>query len=313
MPTTEQVVEQLNSHMGIPDAVRFDIGQGGLIRAVLTAGGAKAHVYLHGGHVTHFQPANQSPVIFMSGASRYEIGKPIRGGVPICFPWFGPKTGAPTAPMHGFARDRNWKFKTVERLPDGSVTVTLVLKWSAGLQEHWPHRFSATHAITLDGRGDRVILDFAVKNLNAADSEEPNLTYEAALHTYFAVSDVRNIQITGLENTTYIDKVDQMNLKQQDAVPIKITGETDRVYVSTDAHCTIDDPGLSRKIVVEKYESKSTIVWNPWINKAKAMADFGDQEWPSMVCIETANVGDNAITLKPKQAHTMSAIIRVET
>lgn len=312
MPTTDDVVEQLNSHMGIPDAVRFDIGQGGLIRAILTAGGAEAHVYMHGAHVTHFQPVNQPPVIFMSGASRFEVGKPIRGGVPICFPWFGPKADDANAPMHGIARDRNWKFKTVERLPDGSVTVTLILKWSASLQQLWPHRFSATHAITLDARGDRLILDFTVKNLNPLDAPAPDLTCEAALHTYLAVSDVRNIQITGLDNVTYIDKVDQFTLKQQAPTPITITGETDRVYLNTDAHCTLHDPGHNRRIVVEKYESQSTVVWNPWINKAKAMADFGDDEWPSMVCIETANVGKNAITLKPKQAHTMSAILRVE-
>lgn len=310
VPTNESVIEQFNTHMGIPEALRFEAGQGGLIRAALTAGGAEAHVYLHGAHVTHFQPANEPPVLFLSQKSRFETGKAIRGGVPICFPWFGPKADDPKAAMHGLARDRNWKFKTVERLPDGSVTAVLILKWSPALLNLWPHRFTATHAITLDARGDRLTMEFAVKNLNAPDA--PPLSFEAALHTYLAVSDVRGATITGLENTTYIDKTDGFARKPQDGNPITIAGETDRVYLNTATTSTVHDPGLGRRLIVEKVNSSSTVVWNPWINKAKAMADFGDDEWPGMVCIETANVGENAVTIKPKTSHSMKAVVRVE-
>ncbi len=311
MITSDEVVEQLNSHMGIPEAVRFETGQGGLIRAVLTAGGAEAHVYLHGAHVTHFQPAGQPPALFISQSSRFEAGKAIRGGVPICFPWFGPKADDATAPMHGLARDRAWKFKTVERMPDGSITVVLILKWSNALLEQWPHRFSATHTITLDSRGDRLTMELAVKNLNPPDMPM-SFDFEEALHTYLCVSDVNQVHVTGLENTSYIDKVDQFARKQQNADPIRFTGETDRVFLNTQTRCTIHDPGHARRIIIDKANSNSTVVWNPWINKAKAMADFGDDEWPGMVCIETANVGDNKITLKPKQTHVMKAVVQVE-
>lgn len=312
MAKTEAVVEQLNAHMSIPDRVRFDAGQGGLIRAIVSAGGAEAHVYLHGAHVTHFQPAGGAPALFMSKESRFENGKAIRGGVPICFPWFGPKADDPKAAMHGLARDRAWKFKTVDSLPDGSVTVVLILKWSAALLDLWPHRFSATMTVTLDGRGDRLSMELAVKNLDAADGPE-SLKFEAALHTYLAISDVQKIQVTGLENTTYIDKVDQFTRKPQGPDPIAFTGETDRVYLNTTTSCTVHDPGMNRRLIVDKSNSNTTVVWNPWINKAKAMADFGDEEWPGMVCIETANVGENAVTLKLKQSHLMKTVVRVET
>jgi glucose-6-phosphate 1-epimerase len=298
--------------MGVPEALRFDAGQGGLIRAVMTAGGAEAHVYLHGAHVLHFQPAGQPPALFASRESRFETGKPIRGGVPICFPWFGPRAGDASAAMHGFARDRNWKFKTVERLPDGSINVTLVLKWSPTLLQLWPHRFTATHSITLDARGDRLTMELAVKNLGAPEPAPAPFSFEAALHTYLAVGDVHQATVTGLENASYIDKTDSFARKQQPAEPIRVTGETDRVFVNAAGATTLHDPALKRRIVIEKSNSNSTVVWNPWVDKSKAMADFGDDEWPGMICIETANVADNAVTLKPKQGHTMKAVVRVE-
>lgn len=302
--------------MGIAGLVRFEPGSNGLVRAVLTtggaggAGGAEAHVYLHGAHVSHFQPAGQRPVLFLSQSSHFEAGKPIRGGVPICFPWFGPKADDPKAAMHGFARDRQWKFKTVERLPDGSVSLVLVLKWSAATQQLWPHRFSATHTVTLDARGDTLSMELACKNLDVADL--PPLKIEEALHTYLAVGDIRQVRITGLENTEYIDKVDAFARKRQGSEPITFTGETDRVFLNTTSACVVHDPAWGRRIHIEKSGSNTTVVWNPWINKAKAMADFGDDEWPGMVCVETANAADNAVMLKPRQSHVMKALLRAE-
>ncbi|MEX2213884.1 MAG: D-hexose-6-phosphate mutarotase [Phycisphaeraceae bacterium] len=301
-----KVIDQLNAHMGIPAGIRFEAGEGGLVRAAITAGGATAHVYLHGAHVTHFQPAGQEPLIFMSKASRFESGKPIRGGVPVCFPWFGAKADDPKAAAHGFVRDRNWKFKTVEKQPDGSINVTLILKWSPRTLELWPHHFSATYSVTLHGDGQRLSLELTAKNLNPSDGEP--ITFEAALHTYLLIGDIHQARVTGLNNVEYIDKVDSFTRKrQQDA--ITFTGETDRVYLSTTAACEVTDPAMKRRIRIEKSGSNTTVVWNPWINKAKAMADFGDDEWPNMMCIETANAGENAVTIQPKKSHAMKTVI----
>jgi glucose-6-phosphate 1-epimerase len=136
------------------------------------------------------------------------------------------------------------------------------------------------------------------------------LTFEEALHTYFLVGDIRKASVSGLENTEYLDKVDGFKRKTQAAEPVRIAGETDRVYIGTSSTCTIQDPVLKRSITVEKEGSLSTVVWNPWINKSKAMQDFGDEEWPGMLCVETANVGDAAVTLEAGQTHRMKATIQ---
>ena len=135
--------------------------------------------------------------------------------------------------------------------------------------------------------------------------------FEDALHTYFAVSDVRETSTTGLENTGYVDKTDAQQRKTQGPEPIRITAETDRVYENTRKICVVDDPGLKRKITVEKSGSQTTVVWNPWIAKAAAMADFGDEEWPGMLCVETANAGANILTLPPGKTHSTRAVISV--
>jgi glucose-6-phosphate 1-epimerase len=149
-------------------------------------------------------------------------------------------------------------------------------------------------------------MTFEVENRDATP-----FTYEAALHTYFHVSDAREVEVTGLEGVEFIDKVDAGTRKQQGAEPLRFTGETDRVFVQTTAPVTLHDPGMKRRIVVEKTGSLTTVVWNPWIAKSAAMADFGDDEWPGMVCIETANAGENAVTLAPGAVHLMSTLISV--
>jgi glucose-6-phosphate 1-epimerase len=136
-------------------------------------------------------------------------------------------------------------------------------------------------------------------------------TFEQALHTYFAVGDVRQASLDGLQNTEYIDKVDSFRRKLQPAEAIRITGETDRVYLKTRSTCVVRDPVLQRTITVDKENSASTVVWNPWIDKARAMPDFGDDEWPRMLCVETANVGDGAVRLEGGQIHRMRAHIKV--
>ena len=136
--------------------------------------------------------------------------------------------------------------------------------------------------------------------------------FEDALHTYFSVSDVRNISITGLEQSRYIDKLDGAAEKPATGVAIEFIGETDRVYFDSDSECHLHDPGRKRTIAISTSGSQSTVVWNPWIAKSARMPDFGDHEWPEMVCIETANVGVNAVELAPKSIHSTTVVIRVQ-
>jgi glucose-6-phosphate 1-epimerase len=291
----------LRSRHEIPAALEFREGPGGLVRAELASGTAQAHVYLHGANVTHYGPAGRKPVLFASARSFYAPDKAIRGGVPVIFPWFGSRPGAPTAPQHGFARVAEWTVLGAER-SDGAVSILLGLASSEATRAVWPFDFEARYRVTLG-----VALDLALEIRNASARA---FTFEEALHTYLAVTDVTEIAVTGLAGATYIDKTDGLRRKRQDGEPVRIAGETDRVYLGTRTACVVDDPRGSRRLVVEKSGSATTVVWNPWRDKAKAMADLGDEEWRSMVCIETANAVDDAVTLQPGERHEMRASIR---
>lgn len=266
---------------------------------------ATAEIYLHGAHVTHFQPrSSPHPVLWMSKSSLFKPDKAIRGGVPICFPWFGPKPDDAKAPAHGFARVRDWTVESVERDPAGAVVATFGLKSDDATKRSWNADFVARYIVMI---ANELSLRFTVQNRG-----RERVRYEAALHSYFTVGDIRRTEVRGLESASYLDRLQPGKTFTQDHIPIRFDRETDRTYINTDAVTTIVDPVLERRIINRKFNSQSTVVWNPWIDKAKAMADFGDDEWPGMLCIETANAGPNAVELEPGQSHSMSAIISVE-
>jgi len=278
------------SSFDVPGIIRIDEGRGSLPRVSITGDQATAEIYLHGAHLTQWTPRGAKPVLFMSEKSWFEPNKPIRGGVPVCFPWFGPK---PDSPAHGFARIRSWDLKSCAVQPDGAVRA----------------------AFQLESDESTIGLTFTVGRTLGMDLEvraKTPFTFEEALHTYFAVADVRHVSVEGLANTDYLDKVENFKRKTQSPEPIRIAGETDRVYLNTTSTCVVRDPGLGRTITVEKEGSGTTVVWNPWIAKAKAMPDFGDDEWPGMICVETANVGDGAVRLEAGRSHLMKVRIRVE-
>jgi glucose-6-phosphate 1-epimerase len=289
---------------GYPDGERLEKGPGGLDRLALHAAEGEALVYLQGAHVAHFQPKGERPVLWMSTESRFEAGKPLRGGVPICFPWFGPKAGAPEAPMHGFARILPWTVSAVTPAADGGRRAVLELTAEAGARGGFPRELSLSLGVTV-GRSLR--MELTVRNVDSAA-----VTFEAALHSYFAVSDVRQVRIRGLEGVSYVDKTAAMARKPGESTPIAIAAETDRVYLGAKGTVTVEDPGWQRRIIVTKAGSATTVVWNPWVAKAKAMPDFGDEEWTGMLCVETANAMDDAITLAPGASHVMTATLEVQ-
>lgn len=286
---------------------RIEKGSGNLDRLTITAAEGDAHVYLHGAHVTYFQPRGARPVLFLSEKSQFVGGAPgkaIRGGVPVCFPWFGPNAVLPSAPAHGFARLLAWRCGSVVDEPGGDVTATLHLAPNPYTKTLFAYDFEATLRVRV---GARLTLELGVRNTSSVP-----FTIEEALHSYFAVGDARRVSITGLETVAYLDKTEGGVRKEAAGAPIRFTGETDRVYPHTTARVTIEDPVWQRRIHVDKAGSASTVVWNPWVAKAKAMADFGDDEWPAMACVETANVGGEAVSVDPGAAHTMRAALSVE-
>jgi glucose-6-phosphate 1-epimerase len=281
--------------ISLPPSVRLEAGAGGLPRLEIASRHGRAELYFQGAHLTAWHPAGaEQPVLWLSAESRFEPGKAIRGGVPICFPWFGANAADPSAPAHGFARTRDWTLIDVQEDTDNVVTLVLELAGSD---------FRARYHVTV---GPSLTLALEVHNPGSAP-----FRYEEALHSYFSVSDIHQVTITGVEQVDYLDKVANFARRNQGGDPVRFSGETDRVYLNTRASCQIHDTGLRRIITIHKRDSDDTVIWNPWIDKARAMADFGDDEWSRMVCVETCNVNDHAQTLAPGASHTMTAIIDV--
>ena len=297
-------IDDLERRFGIPGTVRFEADANGLIHALVETPHAEAIAYLHGAHLTHYQARGGRPVLFTSTQSRFQGGQPIRGGVPIVFPWFGPHGADSSAPMHGFARVVEWRLGAVRREPDGSVVLCFDLDSARATHPAWPHAYAARYSVRI---GPRLELSLEVTN-----PSDRIVTYEEALHTYFAVEDVRAVEIRGLAGAAYLDKTDGMKRKTQESEPLRIIGETVRIYLGTRATCVLDDPTAGRRLFVEKWGSDTTVVWNPWVAQARTMPDFGDEEWPRMLCIETANVGEYAIHLPPGARHLLGVGITTE-
>jgi glucose-6-phosphate 1-epimerase len=289
-------LEDLRKHE-IPERVTIVQGSGDLPKIKVKTDRSAAEIYLLGAHVTGFQKNGELPLLFMSQASQFVLGKAIRGGVPIIFPWFGAREGFPS---HGFARVTEWEWESSSAAPDGSVTLRFRLP-TAAHATHSPSE-NVTFAVTVS---DQLSMELTVANLSRTE----NLSFENCLHTYFAVGDIAEVEITGLTGTKYIDKVDNFTAKMESAAAVRIGSETDRVYLDTAGPLEIHDSRLHRKIRVEKINSASTVVWNPWADKAKQMSDFGDDEYKQMLCVEAGNVAQNKINLAPGKSASLKVIL----
>jgi D-hexose-6-phosphate mutarotase len=275
-----------------------------LTKITLSNPNSTATIYNNGAHVSSWIPKGQRDVLFMSSKSNFQPGKAIRGGVPIIFPWFGGREGHPQSPAHGFARTLPWTVAQVDRREDGACALTLELHSDKATLEIWPYDFTLRFTVAAEKT--------LTMTLTVVNTGSRPFTFEEALHTYLAVGDINKCSISGLAGSTFIDKVDGFKRKPQGPEEIVITGETDRVYLATQSECVVTDAAWNRKLFVAKENSAATVVWNPWIAKAKAMSDFGDEDWPGMVCVETCNVADHAVTLEPGTSHAMTAIVGVK-
>jgi glucose-6-phosphate 1-epimerase len=287
----------------IENVLRIERLPGGLSRAVVSTPEAQADVHLQGAHVTHWTPQGQHPVLFVSPISRFVPGKAIRGGVPIVWPWFGPRRAGRPGPDHGFARITDWDLES-SRLHDGKVEIGLALTPNDVSRNLGYEDFRVTFRLTI---GATLRMELETHN----DSRE-ELRYEEALHSYFAIADINRVSIAGLQGTTYIDQTDKFQRKQQGDEPIRIAKETDQIHLNTLGTCVLHDEVWDRRIVVEKSGSDSTVVWNPWIEKTKTLSDMRAEDWRKMLCVESANVRDNAITLAPGASHKLTVSIYVE-
>jgi glucose-6-phosphate 1-epimerase len=299
---SQPTIAEPDQKFGIPGLARVSVGNGGLPRVIVSTPRARGEMYLHGGHVTSWTPTDASDVFYCSPNTIWQDGVAIRGGVPVCFPWFGDNAGDPTAPPHGFVRAKAWSLQSIEQLGE-DVAVSMFTESSDDTRKWWPFDFRLVCCATF---GAQLKLELIVTNTGAVP-----FAFEEALHAYFAVGDVETATLRGLDSTRFIDKVDHHAEKTQ-LGDLRLSSETDRIYLDTRHDIDVIDLALGRQLALRKENSSTTVVWNPWAEKSAAIRDLGPGQWRHFVCVETSNVGPCAVRLGPRETHTITAHILCE-
>ncbi|NQU32789.1 MAG: D-hexose-6-phosphate mutarotase [Bacteroidetes bacterium] len=296
-------IEELEDKFSIEGEVGFAELENDLIFITVSNKYADADICLYGAHITNFKPHRTMEILWMSPESNFQEGSPIRGGIPVCFPWFGPHKTDSDKPMHGFARLMYWDVLEVTAQPTGETFVRLQLCSSEETMEYWPPNFCAEMIIVV---GKTLSATLKVTNT----SSEP-FEYTSALHSYFSLSAIENITIEGLQNTKYIDQVESGDFVQE-LPALEIQKAETRHYYDTDATCVINDSIYGRRISVAKSGSKITTVWNPGEEACSKMDDLPDDAYHTFVCVETVNAFNDVIKLAPGETHETSTKIGLE-
>ena len=304
MPT--QTPESLQ-HFAIQDHLTFHVGDGtgnhDLLAARITTPAAEATVILQGAHLTRWNPRGTEPAIYLSPKSAFAPEKPIRGGIPVLYPWFANGWDGKHQPMHGFARITEWTVESTHLDPTGDVTLTLTLPSTPDLQNAGYGQCAATIHFVV---GRELAITLEVTNHGTAP-----IVFEEGLHTYFAIGDIHQTTTEGLQGTTYIDKRDNFAKKVQTDRLLHYTRDVDQVHLSTASPLTIHDAANHRDIHVVKGGSDTTVTWNPWSVMTPNLPDLAPDSWQHFVCVETVNAADNRITLQPGQTHRMSSTVHI--
>jgi len=292
---------ELDRRFGIRGVATVGEGHGGLPRVQITGSFGEGEMYLHGAHVTSWKPVGGDEVLFVSSKSRWEEGQAIRGGIPICFPWFRAKVDDAHAPAHGFVRTKMWQLESIAE-NDGRVAVSTFTESDAETRRWWPAEFRLVHRVIF---GSELKLDLVCTNTGTTP-----LRFEEALHTYNRVADVARVRLQGLDTVRFLDNTDANKEKTQRG-DVVIASQTDNAYVDTESEIDLLDAHMRRRIRLKKANSLTTVVWNPCRDGAARLRDLGDGEWTQFLCVEASNILGAAVLLEPGQTHTMSAALSV--
>jgi len=278
----------------------------------ITSDSAELLVAQQGAQVLSYQRLGEPPLLWLSDQALFNRGKSVRAGVPVCWPWFGNLQRNPEAvrkqfngseaPAHGLVRGRDWQLLGIDSSGD-AVQLSFTLPETQGDLPGWPHQVELTLTIRM---GEDLSLDLTSRNLG----NDP-VTLSQALHSYFAVSDVRSVSVEGVKGRDYIETLADWEQRTQQA-DLTFSGETDRIYLDTPAELAIVDPAWNRRVRVSTRGSQSAVIWNPWTERAAQLPDMADDGWQRMLCIETANVWDDIVELEPGASHTLSLTLSSE-
>ena len=299
---TSPDIDALNTGFGRGNRLQFSAGEAGMTKVDITFNKARLELYLQGAHITRYQLGADVEVLWVSESANYQPGTAIRGGIPLCWPWFGVDIENPDRPQHGYARTS--VFGVVSTLADEQAT-SIVLS------------LDPAQAPCPDGH-NKVGLEFEIRlsealwmeirSLNLSDS---TLTLSNALHSYFSISNHAKVTIPAVTGLTYLDKL-QNYMPQQQSSAISINGEVDRVYQAPPEAIDLLDSGKGINTTIRSWGNNNLVIWNPGQQKAQLMADFDDDGYEQMICIEPANALDQSITLQPGECHRLGQRIKIE-
>lgn len=295
-------IDQLNIDYGIDGQLKFVTGSGGLPFIKIHNQSAAALISLHGGQILSFRPHGaDADLLFLSKKSIYGEGKAIRGGVPVCWPWFGPDPKGLQRPNHGFVRQHLWQVTSTD-VTDNETKLSLQFIESQKKERTWRKPFLLSLEFTI---GQTLTL-----KLNTYNTGDSPFTITQAFHSYFRVGDINQVQVLGLEGCNYFDKLDQGREKTQSG-NVTIAEEVDRIYENVEHRLVLIDKSLKRKIEINSQNCKTGVVWNPWQKTSKKMADLGNQDYKHFVCVETGNIAFDLITIPPSGNHSLLSSFRI--
>ena len=263
-------------------------GDAGLPLLLVENSQGRAVIALQGAHAIEFQPAGQREMLWLSPKCKLQPETPIRGGIPLCLPWFGPGPDGKSA--HGFVRTKPWALASAEIAASGATRVVLELAGDASTCALWPHSFVFRMEFEV---GETLTL-----RLSATNRSNQTASFAFAFHTYFAVPDVAKVRVTGLEDTTYIDKLDNGSRQRQTGA-VTISDATDRIYLDVPAIQTIESG--EGKIAIQS-DAACAVVWNAW-NNDRNIADMGEGNHVGHLCVERGEIADRALTIQPGETY----------
>ena len=292
-------IEQLNAEYGISNKAKFVEGKGGFPVIEVNNEYAQATISLYAGQLLSYKPVNQTQdMMFLSSQAYFAKGKAIKGGSPICWPWFGPDPEDKGRPNHGFVRNRLWDMREIESCQDGSTVVVMGLTDTPETRRIWNYAFDLAIAISI---GRTLTIELTTRNTGDKPFE-----ITQALHTYFRIGDISQVRVLNLEDTSYLDKVDGGKNKTQTG-DVTFNSECDRIYLDVPSQLIIDDMALGRKIKITAANSNTAIVWNPGSKVSANMADLGDLDYQKFVCVETANAANEVINIPAGDDYNLTA------
>ena len=284
-------IEQLNSDYGIEGQLKFIKGSGGFPFIQICNRSATALISVYAAQVLSYRPTEEDEdLLFLSSKSYYDDGKAIRGGIPVCWPWFGDNAVGLDRPSHGFVRNGLWTVAGTEATTAFETKVRLKFPENAHNDHCWQQAFDLELEISV---GDSLTLDLMTRNTG-----EQSFSITQAFHTYLRIGNIGQVRIIGLEGAVYTDKLDDDRQKRQTGT-LTVWEEVDRIYMNVQNELIVVDAAFKRRIKITAADSKSAVVWNPWTKKSAVLPDLDDGDFRHFICVETGNIAGNVVELPP--------------